>query len=564
MSRSGHPRRRRPADVDIDVDSRVDIAGLGGGEDTSRQLAFVWEAPRTSHVRLMSVDEIYEQITQPLLSELEEDNRFERKPPGVSGRLLGEYFAMYANTEPDGGMIGIGIEDDGSITGLNQYEQKRINDLEKAGSIYCPQAKYKMKRVPVINKKGAPDFILLTRVAYDPHRVVEDVEGNAFVRLGDSKKRLTEAEKHELKIAKGQIDFEQESAAFTFPDDFDSTLLSQYIDTVRRERRLSNTLSATEILQLRRLGKVKGGKFIPNVACVLLFAKDPQTLVPGCKIRFLRYDGDEERTGERLNVVKDILVEGPVPVLVREAEVILNSQLREFTHLGPDNKFYSATEYPKDAWYEAIVNACVHRSYNLRNMHVFVKMFDNRLMIESPGGFMPFVTPDNIYDMHEPRNPHLMDAMFYMKFVHCGHEGTRRMRDSMARMSLPAPEFSQKQIGNALVRVTLRNNISHRRMFVDTDAFKVVGEELAQQLDADERRVVNFIAEHGKINVAQAMKLTGIRWHTIKSKMLRLVDIGVLTHIHKPDVERDRMAHFVLRISSNGGGSHKNGLAGKK
>ena len=39
-------------------------------------------------------------------------------------------------------------------------------------------------------------------------------------------------------------------------------------------------------------------------------------------------------------------------------------------------------------------------------------MFDDRLVIESPGTFPTFVTPDNIYNMHAPRNPIIMNAMF--------------------------------------------------------------------------------------------------------------------------------------------------------
>ena len=69
------------------------------------------------------------------------------------------------------------------------------------------------------------------------------------------------------------------------------------------------------------------------------------------------------------------------------------------------------------AWYEALVNACVHRSYNLKNMNIFIRMFDDRLEIESPGGFPPLVTPENIYYTEHPRNPFLFNAMFYLKLV---------------------------------------------------------------------------------------------------------------------------------------------------
>jgi ATP-dependent DNA helicase RecG len=68
---------------------------------------------------------------------------------------------------------------------------------------------------------------------------------------------------------------------------------------------------------------------------------------------------------------------------------ILTSQLRDFTRLGDDGVFYTAPEYPNAAWYEALVNAVVHRSYGLKNMNIFVKMFDDKLVIESPGGLPP-------------------------------------------------------------------------------------------------------------------------------------------------------------------------------
>lgn len=63
-----------------------------------------------------------------------------------------------------------------------------------------------------------------------------------------------------------------------------------------------------------------------------------------------------------------------------------------------------------------------------KNMNIFVKMFDDKLVIESPGGFPPLVTPENIYDSHNPRNPTLMRAMFYMGLVKEHAEGTKRMR----------------------------------------------------------------------------------------------------------------------------------------
>src|SRR5262249_16651109 len=150
--------------------------------------------------------------------------------------------------------------------------------------------------------------------------------------------------------------------------------IQQYANSFRKSRELTETRTNEEILELQHLGKIQTGTgaFFPNFACVLAFANDPQRTFPGCKIRFLRFEGETEGTGERWNAIKDIYIDrGPIPLQIAEAERLLDSQLRDFTRLDSQNKFETSPEYPKTAWYEALVNACVHRSYNLKNMNIF-------------------------------------------------------------------------------------------------------------------------------------------------------------------------------------------------
>jgi len=172
-----------------------------------------------------------------------------------------------------------------------------------------------------------------------------------------------------------------------------------------------------------RLGRVKDGKFIPNNVCALTFAKDPRQVFPGAYVHFLRYNGVEERTGREYNVIKDRLIEGTILEVIRDTAATLDANLREFTEYRA-GKFYQNPEYPHDAWYEVIVNACVHRSYHARTRPIFVKMFDDHLLVENPGGFMPSVTPDNLF--HKPRNPFLMFVLREFGEVRCISEGTQK------------------------------------------------------------------------------------------------------------------------------------------
>ena len=45
-------------------------------------------------------------------------------------------------------------------------------------------------------------------------------------------------------------------------------------------------------------------------AAILLFGKNPQLYFPRARVRFIRYEGTEERVGTQMNVIKDVIFEG--------------------------------------------------------------------------------------------------------------------------------------------------------------------------------------------------------------------------------------------------------------
>ncbi len=458
---------------------------------------------------------------------------------------------MWSNTAPSGGLLAVGIEDDGKIAGCHQLSQDQLNAIEKAAFIYCSETRTQSKLVAIRGRDGRQSFIVLFRVFYHENKVVFDTSGNAFVRIGDSKHKLTSEEIRELQNDKGQLAFEQELCSLEYPNDFNrDTLMRRFLDGLKTLRKLTGEHSDVDLLSHRHLGKIHNGRFVPNNACALLFANDPLLSFPGCKILFLRVNGEVELSGDKYNIIKRIPIEGPIPFLIEESAKVVESQLREFSRLGNDGKFFSAPEYPKPAWDEALVNACVHRSYGLRNMNVFVKMFDDKLVIESPGGFPPTITSENIYGSHSPRNPHLMDAMFYLDLIKGHGEGTRRMRDSMTGMSLPLPEFKQTitGAGASTVRVTLRNDLKQRKFFIDKDVATIFGELVAQSLTAEEKRILNFVVEHSSINVSECLRLvpTLPKWHAAKRLLESMRLKGYLIHQHSANVLRDAHARYIL------------------
>src|ERR1035441_1674824 len=78
--------------------------------------------------RVLSVDDIYDNVTQELLAIIEEDRRIERKVARIDRKELGEYFCMWANTAPNGGLIAVGVSNDGKLEGLSGASGDAINE----------------------------------------------------------------------------------------------------------------------------------------------------------------------------------------------------------------------------------------------------------------------------------------------------------------------------------------------------------------------------------------------------------------------------------------------------
>jgi ATP-dependent DNA helicase RecG len=103
----------------------------------SYQTTFRFDLPPA----LLTPDEIYERASIELFERLKEDRRIERKPASIRCDELGKYLSMWANTKPSGGVIVVGMEDDGKVKrGLISISVEAVNRLESTGHAYCPEA----------------------------------------------------------------------------------------------------------------------------------------------------------------------------------------------------------------------------------------------------------------------------------------------------------------------------------------------------------------------------------------------------------------------------------------
>jgi predicted HTH transcriptional regulator len=140
---------------------------------------------------------------------------------------------------------------------------------------------------------------------------------------------------------------------------------------------------------------------------------------------------------------------------------------RTFSKRNHNGGFIDEPEYPFIAIDEAFVNAVVHRDYGVSNP-IRCTVYRDSLAVRNPGS-IPQQVPDR-FSLHETsldsvlRNPKIVEWMRIMKddqgttFVRALSEGTRRMREEMEQLGLPAPHYQT----NGYTTVTLQNQIDER------------------------------------------------------------------------------------------------------
>jgi ATP-dependent DNA helicase RecG len=224
------------------------------------------------------------------------------------------------------------------------------------------------------------------------------------------------------------------------------------------------TGTAAEQLQRIGLADTVAGELRPTRAAVLLFTDEPGSLLAAhgsrADIRLMVYSGKSAAPGAVPNMRKTPLtIRGPLIVQIADAVKAVLRELEEGLTLASSG-FRTKHVYPERVVKEAIVNAVIHRDYRL-NRDIFVRVFDDRIEVESPGTFPGNITAGNIARTgSKARNPLLVQNL--REFPEAPNidagEGVKMMFAEMAAAKLYPPQYSQNlETAVESVTVTLLN-----------------------------------------------------------------------------------------------------------
>lgn len=437
--------------------------------------------------------------TKTVLLATEESHTADLKAQEVAPAKLTRSLAAFANAE--GGELFVGIDEDKS-TGVRTW--RGFASVESAnGHLQALDAvfpigqfvDYQFLRLPDEPQAG---LVLKISVLKTPD-VRESSDRAIYVRRGAQNIPIKDQEAlRRLEYLKGIRSFE------THPIDVPLEMVSESLVITGFVMEVVPTI-ASVAPWLRKQLLIRDDK--PTVAATLLFADEPQAALPKqSSIKVYRYATTDEQ-GTRASLQgQPMTIEGPAYDVIREAVRTAVDTVQGIRILGTTG--LEPISYPEVTLHEIITNAVLHRDYSIAD-DIHVRIYDNRIEVESPGGLPAHLTPDNILTERFARNGTIV--RWINKFPDPPNkdvgEGLNTAFEAMRALKLKPPEIVDKATS---VLVTIRH----------------------QRLASPEQMIVEYLQKNPEITNSTVRQLTGIgSENVVKGIFKRMIVAGAIESI---------------------------------
>jgi ATP-dependent DNA helicase RecG len=444
---------------------------------------------------------------------LEEGHFAELKAVEVSTKKLGQTVSAFANATGGDLYIGIGETEFMTVkmrTWRGFQDQEAANGhLQSLEALFPLGAEYSYEFLSCPGSKGLVLHIAVQRTP----QIARAHNKKAYIRKGAQNVEVKGLEAlRRLELDKGITSYEKQATDADLEVLTKSENLANFIRNV--------VPMQTPAIFVRKQALARGNK--PVVAGVLLFAEEPQSVLPKAAVKLFRYKTAAKPTRETL-VGEPESIEGTAYDVIYKAVKRTVEMVEGIQRLGPQG--FEPVEYPEKTLHEIVTNAVLHRDYSIAS-DVQIRVFENRIEVESPGRLPGHVTTRNILKTQFSRNGMLVRLIH--KFPSPPNkdvgEGMNTAFDEMKKRRLKPPII--KETDNAVI-VEIRHD----------------------RLASPEESVMDYLANHAEITNRIARELTGIgSENTMKDVFLRLAKRELI----KPVPGRKGAASAWQKVTSDG------------
>ena len=381
---------------------------------------------------------------------------------GDAGRAapeIAEVFCSIANTE--GGVVVFGIRKDGAVVGIPTEKKDLLEQLVvNVGLNNCRPI-----IEPILNWMQLPDenqmlkICLKVDIPKSRYYVHQTSDGRFLKRIGSHRHPIPPDQLGRLLATRNLlVPFEERPALGAGLDIFDPGRVDSYYQNRFKRSFASDGLTFERLLINMKLAVEMDGHAVPTNLGVILFTEKPEQYLGGAYIDIAAYKGTVA-DGETADIRR---ITGPVPEqIVRVLQYFQASPLVATVSRKEAMGRRDLPAYVDTALQEAVVNAAVHRDYEISGSQIIVRIFSDRIEMQNPGGLHNTLTEEALYTGCQPVRRNQLLAGFMRdfpspvtgtSFMEARGEGFLNLvRDSMA-LSGKKPKI--ERIGEA-VKLTI-------------------------------------------------------------------------------------------------------------
>ena len=324
--------------------------------------------------------------------------------------------AAFANAR--GGVLLCGVTDDGEAQGMSREQIVALDALLVEVSTDSIKPAVRIHTWHRMLPEGERVLLLEVPESDSQH----DSPGGSYVRVGASKRRMTNDERLRLAQRRGQARFRWFDEQ-TVPNTGFRTLDESLWRPLLSAEGAANPEAA--LAKLALLAPDEAGVTRATVAGVLLCTRNPEEWLPNAGIMATHYRGRDRASGQI--DAREII--GPLNRQIADAMVFVARNMRVAARKEPAR--VDMPQYSDRALFEALVNAVAHRDYSMRGSRIRLSMFEDRLEIQSPGSLPNNLTVDSMATRQAARNQTLTSMLGRMPVE--GIQGSEDRRYFMER-----------------------------------------------------------------------------------------------------------------------------------
>ena len=378
--------------------------------------------------------------------------------------------SAFANRNREGGLVVLGIADDGDIKGTQHVDEQTMNNILQVRRDLGGHST-DMRQVELHDPEG--NHLYLLYIPWTSNAICETVENfpKGWQRVGSQNLALTEQDREQLKRDKRIIDFEMSYCCPYDSNELDKKVAEEFKKAYLETRDAQyDDYTTEEVLYLAGALTKEKDEYAFTNAGFLFFSLNPRRRFASAFVRILRFEVDVEESQERGVTTFDKDFDGSLPSIIRKLQTFFKDSalFRTITRRSSHGGFIEDLEYPLLAVDEALINAAIHRDYGATSP-VRCIAYRNGLVVENRGGILQKVPQSfSLADTNLDsvlRNPTIVGWMRLMKdergepLVRALREGTRTMLQEMQKMGLPAPSYETTFVNTS---VTLYNRLEER------------------------------------------------------------------------------------------------------